>query len=202
MDLEPDDPLLDSLLDEVLAGRTPPDLTARISQAYAARQYGEQTPEPPPVLSGVHQAFAPTTSAPALQTYAKQNGRQRRSEAWSTPMTIGVAAAVVGLAVTIGLVVVLRTSTPQIARNVKPLQAAPAPAPRAIVVQPQKPTVETKRAAAPAHSVPVAPQVAPQIVQKTAPEPAQKISSEPSSKPQQPSESAIATAPAPRRERN
>jgi len=38
MNPERDDTLLDACLDEVLGGRTPPDLTARIVQAHAARR--------------------------------------------------------------------------------------------------------------------------------------------------------------------
>src|SRR5436309_4649000 len=101
MDFEENDPLLDSLLDEVLAGRTPPDLTARILQAYAARRYGEQALEPPPVLTGVHKVFDLPISQLPVQAHAKHNGRQRRAESWSTALTIGIAAAVIGLSVTI-----------------------------------------------------------------------------------------------------
>src|SRR5687768_15983135 len=55
------DPILDACLDEVLAGRRPPDLTARILQAWAARGHiGGATPAidpslvppvPPPVVA-------------------------------------------------------------------------------------------------------------------------------------------------------
>src|SRR2546423_2938216 len=115
MDFEPDDPLLDSLLDEVLAGRTPPDLTARILRAYAARRYGDQTPEPPPVLAGVQKVLEQPATNPAVQRHAIHNGRQRRTESWSTALTIGVAAAVIGVGVTIGLVALLRSNPAQVA---------------------------------------------------------------------------------------
>src|SRR2546425_10430038 len=104
MAFEPDDPLLDSLLDEVLAGRTPPDLTTQVLQAYAARRYGEQAPVPPPILAGVQQAWEQPAANPVVQSHAIHNGRQRRSEQWSAAWTVGIAAAVIGLGVTVGLV--------------------------------------------------------------------------------------------------
>src|SRR5689334_3050550 len=126
MDFEPDDPLLDSLLDEVLAGRTPPDLTARILQAYAARRYGEDAPEPPPVLTGVQKVFEPASARPQVHPPAKYNGRKGRTESrsitsLSAALTIGVAAAVIGLGVTVSLVALLRSGGPQVAHNEKRL---------------------------------------------------------------------------------
>lgn len=44
MTAEQDDALLDALLDEVLDGRTPPDLTARIMQAFGGEEKGSGTP--------------------------------------------------------------------------------------------------------------------------------------------------------------
>src|SRR5439155_27009706 len=95
MDFEENDPLLDALLDEVLAGRTPPDLTARVLQAYAARRYSEQAPEPPPILAGVQQAWQQPVANLGVQSHAIHNGRQRRGEPWSAAWTVGIAAAIV-----------------------------------------------------------------------------------------------------------
>ena len=60
-----DDPLLDACLDEVLGGRRPPDLTARIMQALAERASANGnahlTPVPPPVLT-----VAPPVASPGV----------------------------------------------------------------------------------------------------------------------------------------
>jgi Protein of unknown function (DUF1549)/Protein of unknown function (DUF1553) len=202
MDFEPDDPLLDSLLDEVLAGRTPPDLTARILQAYAARQYGDQAPEPPPVLAGVPMVFEPAAANPQVQARAKSSGRQRQPRSWSTALTIGVAAAVIGLCITVGLVAVVRTGSQQIARDEKAPQPSPAPIQRNIATRPSKPEPELDRVRMPAAPTPAP--TTPQIVQQTPVELAPTLPPEPKVTPkQQPAtESAIAAAPLPRKERN
>src|SRR5262245_16237076 len=163
MDFEPDDPLLDSLLDEVLAGRTPPDLTARILQAYAARQYGEQAAEPPPVLAGVPKVFEPAAANPQVQAHAKNRGQEHQPQSWSTALTIGVAAAVIGLGITVGLVAVLRSGSQQIARDEKAPQPSPAPLQRNIATQPVKPEPELDRVRTPETPTPATPQ----IVQQT-----------------------------------
>ncbi len=210
MDFEPDDPLLDSLLDEVLAGRAPPDLTARILQAYAARQYGEESPEPPPVLTGVQRVFEPAPVKPLVQANiqppARHTGHQQRYESWALP--VGIAAAVIGLGVTVGLVAFLRSGTPQVAsdlkkRDDKQSQPTVAPAPRAIATR-QEPKPEIDRVPAPELPQSVAPQpVPPQIVQQLLPESAPALPPEPKVTPPQPvTESAIATTSIPRKQRN
>jgi hypothetical protein len=203
MDFEPDDPLLDSLLDEVLAGRTPPDLTSRILQAYAARQYGDKAPEPPPVLAGVPLAAVPKVYEPVaidaqVQSHARPTGRKRQSESWSTALTIGLAAAVIGMGVIVGLMALLKSGGPQVARNEKAPLVSPAPAQRDIVTQPLKPEPIDR-----ARSLEAPAPVTPQVVQQAPVEPAPVLPPEPKVAPQQSAtESAIAAAPIPRKDRN
>jgi len=206
MDLEDNDPLIDSLLEEVLAGRTPPDLTTRILQAIAARRYGEDAPEPPPVLTGVQKVFEPapinaTVQRATVQPHAKHNGRQRTSESWYTALALGVAAVVVGLGVTVGLVALLRSGAPQVVRNEgngKAPQLNIAPAPKEIATQTPRPAPEIDRAPAPEPPVPATP-----VIAQRAPEPTPALPPEPKTAPTPPSsESSIATVPAPRKERN
>src|SRR5262249_10105950 len=107
MPLEHDhDPILDACLDEVLAGRRPPDLTTRILAAHAIRSpAGEcEPPEPPPVLTGL----PPALEVSGGQTVVTLRDRKtlpapqlRRSANW---LTITVAAGVIGVGLTITLV--------------------------------------------------------------------------------------------------
>jgi hypothetical protein len=204
MDFEPDDPLLDSLLDEVLAGRTPPDLTARILQAYAARQYGEDAPEPPPVLTGVQKVFEPAAAKPTVQAPAKYNSRQRRSQSRTSALTIVLAAAVIGFGITIGLVALLRSNQPQIARDDKKPQPTIAPAPRTFATRPQQPQPEINRIPGPETTTTIGPRIVQQTpVRQTPVEPAPTPLPEPKVAPPQPAaQSAIATTPIPRKQRD
>ncbi|MBW3599732.1 MAG: DUF1549 domain-containing protein, partial [Planctomycetes bacterium] len=69
-----DDPLLDACLDEVLGGRTPPDLTARIVRALDGRTAAEAgEPTPPPVAQ-------PARPVPIATTH--RSSRSRWIAAW------------------------------------------------------------------------------------------------------------------------
>src|SRR5437762_2237190 len=117
MAFDSDDPVLDACLDEVLAGRTPPDLTARILQAWAARPQAEQSaadkppplvfplaPQeaipaapPSPLLAGLPHVFEGASTHPLVDRRSAASGRARRQKSPSTALTIGLAAGVIGL---------------------------------------------------------------------------------------------------------
>ncbi len=135
-----DNPLLDACLDEVLGGRTPPNLTARILQAHAARRsidlsvlppvlpgpaptYSAQIPVPPPVLAGLSATPAnghPVVELSGIRPFA------RRTKVHSNWQPLLVAASILGVAVAIGAVAYYATSGPQIAE--KPADSAVGPA--------------------------------------------------------------------------
>src|SRR3954470_15386783 len=156
MDIDEKDPILDSLLDEVITGRAPPDLTARILQAWAARRYGqdssaqqfspEQEPAAPPILLSVKvaldQPIAGGNGAVAAASAAKSE--LRGSGSWSAALTVGLAAGVIGLGLTIGLVALRPSPRPQIVQNVEPIASEPAAAPANIAraKKPPEPRVE------------------------------------------------------------
>lgn len=118
---ERDDPILDASLEELLGGHTPPDLTARIMQAWAMQRSGSapwQEVTPPPLIDDVVpppiEPVAPPVQGVAAGIYASGPGettepvvtlrtasvanRGRRAQ-WSP---IGVSAALVLLGVAIG----------------------------------------------------------------------------------------------------
>lgn len=120
-----DNPLLDACLDEVLGGRTPPDLTARILQAHAARRtvdlsvlppvlpgpapaFSAEIPAPPPVVAGLN--GQPVVELATIRTSAH---RQSRRSDWQPLL---VAASILGVAVAIGAAY-YATSGPQIAEK-------------------------------------------------------------------------------------
>src|SRR5262245_42037860 len=99
MTADHDEPVLDACLDEVLGGRTPPDLTARILRAWASSGYNSEqpdgalpvpadlvhaddsiVPEPPPILTGLPQALVETTPNPIVARRGDVSGRSRRRE--------------------------------------------------------------------------------------------------------------------------
>jgi hypothetical protein len=115
MNPDRDNPLLDACLDEVLGGRTPPDLTARILQAHAARRpvdlsvlppvlpgpapgYRVELPAPPPVLAG---ANAASNGHPVVELSAQPTSLRKRSRSdWQPTL---VAASILGITVAIGV---------------------------------------------------------------------------------------------------
>src|SRR5213082_659782 len=97
-----DDPILDALLEEVLGGRTPPDLSARIMQSLAIRgvrsEVGGQAepPAPPlPLRSVVSAAAAAPSSNGHVQlavseTNSSPRARKASRSAWQTVATVGL----------------------------------------------------------------------------------------------------------------
>src|SRR5262245_39275145 len=125
MNPDRDDPLLDACLDEVLAGRSPPDLTARIMQAHAASKRIDlsalpvQLPGPP-----IDRVLGDVVPPPVI---AGANGRAvvelpssrpltKRKQAAGEWQSIVVAASVLGLAAVLGLAW-YATRGPQVAKN-------------------------------------------------------------------------------------
>lgn len=124
MNSERDDLLLDACLDEVLGGRTPPDLTARIMQAFAAGSNGsgvalDGEPEPPPVLAHVNRATR--SGGPANGDLVVEVNRAAptvRIHKWRTThhlVALTVAASVIGLI--IGATLFVPQRQPEIANR-------------------------------------------------------------------------------------
>jgi hypothetical protein len=117
----PDDSILEACLDEVLGGRTPPDLTARILEAWAAStapvhpqavtppplptvpsEY--ETPEPPPVVA--------TNGRPLVELRTLPVAPRPAQSAWQ-PLLVAASILMVGLS--IGVVAVVLSSRSQLA---------------------------------------------------------------------------------------
>jgi hypothetical protein len=174
------DPILDACLDEVLAGRRPPDLTARILQAYAARGAAgalpgiESLPLPGPPIANAAPVPAPPVIAPsvaasnghltpangqpvvALRTSARPS---RRSSSSAVPAAI-LAASLVAVAALAG-VAYLASQKPQFAKNNKPGKAPD----RAVVKNGGAPHSEPVVKPSDVGPPPVKPLDPPQIVQ-------------------------------------
>ncbi|MCI0357002.1 MAG: DUF1549 domain-containing protein, partial [Planctomycetaceae bacterium] len=119
-----DNPLLDACLEEVLAGRSPPDLTARIVQAHAAGRIVDpsvlptQLPGPPvdrlmavvppPVIAGAN--GQPVVELAPSRALARRKSAARQ---WQSML---VAASVIGLGLVIGLAW-YASRDPQVAKN-------------------------------------------------------------------------------------
>jgi len=171
MDADRDDLLLDACLDEVLGGQRPPDLTARIMQALAARGAANGSVPvsppvvPPPVLAAAEQALSPAAANghPMVEVgrpAASSRRQSRPADAWLA------LAGVLVVGVTIGIVAYFATRQPQLAEKpgtnpVENVAVAPIektqPVPRE-----SRPPQETRPAVAP-------PMEAPRIVQNTPP---------------------------------
>ena len=114
-----EDPLLDACLDEVLGGRRPPDLTARIMQALAERAAANGnshlSPVPPPVVAAAPPIAAPAANGrPALELSPRPPARGRRSpgiEAWL------VVAGMLVVGLSIAIVAYVASSQPNVAEN-------------------------------------------------------------------------------------
>jgi hypothetical protein len=177
------DPILDACLDEVLAGRRPPDLTARILQAFAARgaaatrsSVDNSLPLPgPPIGNGAQVAAppviaaasngrlldaAPTNGQPVVSLQTSTARPSRRSASNAVPAAI-LAASLLAVAALAG-VAYLASQKPQFAKN----NNKPAKAPERAVVKygstpNAKPIVKPRNDGLP----PVKPLDQPQIVQ-------------------------------------
>jgi hypothetical protein len=200
MDIDDKDPILDSLLDEVVAGRAPPDLTARILQSWAARRYGhdsrvqqlaaEEDPAAPPILHTVTAALKQPTSSGDRAVAA----RPTNAASWTVVLTVSLAATVIGLGLTIGLLALRPSQRPQVAQKKETPSSVVKTAPRSIASAPQLPAARVETA--PALEPPMPP--APQIVQQEPESPRVAAVPSPASPPQSP-ETAVAAAPRPRR---
>lgn len=129
------DPILDACLDEVLAGRRPPDLTARILQAYAARGSngagaasnlplpgppignGSPVSAPPVVAASPNRRLFDTTPAngqPIVKLSASRRMPRRNSH--SAVQAAVVAASLLAVAALAGVAYVA-SQKPQVAKN-------------------------------------------------------------------------------------
>lgn len=175
--------LLDGCLDEVLAGRTPPDLTARIMQAHAARgpvlHSNRPIPLGPPSVAASNGALhaAPANGQPVVERALRRN---RSTSTWSTVATV---AGGVGILAFIGMLIVssdpqpevvkkpgTKTPGPAVVKNndtvpqprdlvVPNLNPRPSPSPAPLVVTPKPPLNDPPQIAS--HAPPTAPQPAP-----------------------------------------
>jgi Protein of unknown function (DUF1549)/Protein of unknown function (DUF1553) len=128
MNQDRDDSVLDACLEEILGGRTPPDLTARILEAIAARDGNRATPagdevllpphpaeisnpEPPPILSGAHRALQLAEGDGQGVVHINLSGpvRIRKRRTTQHVVAIVVAASLVGLLISAVLLVRPRT---------------------------------------------------------------------------------------------
>jgi hypothetical protein len=148
MSTDHDDPLLDACLDEVLAGRTPPDLTARIMRVASARRPVDPSVLPPELPGPAAGRFADDVVPPPI--VAASNGRPLVDVAPPRPLAAKkhqpaqwqsflVAASVLGIAALVGLAW-YASRQPQVANN-----AGKAKAPEAPVAQNEQPKDETPR---------------------------------------------------------
>jgi hypothetical protein len=127
MNPDRDDPLLDACLDEVLGGRRPPDLTARIMQALAQRASANGNvhlaPLPPPIVTAAPPVAPPAVNgSPVVELSPRPLARSRRSpglEAWL------VVAGVLVVGLSIAVVAYVANSPPNVAENAPPNQARP-----------------------------------------------------------------------------
>ena len=94
-----DDPILDAMLEEVLGGRTPPDLSARIMQSLAIRGVRPEVkslsePVAPPLP--LRTVVASAASAPASNGHVElavnpaPRGRKSSSASWQTIAAISL----------------------------------------------------------------------------------------------------------------
>lgn len=127
---EREDPILDAMLEEVLGGRTPPDLSARIMQSLALRGaairevrpemngYVEPVAPPLPLRTVVSQGMASASALPGhVQVSANHALRGRKSSriAWQTLAAISL---VVVLGVGLGAIgIIASRNQPNVAKN-------------------------------------------------------------------------------------
>src|SRR5262245_36363874 len=181
MTIDRDDPILDACLDEVLAGKSPPDLTPQILRGWAAQNHSgaaaathgipvipphineDSIPEPPPVMAlSPWERVAATQPGEGIHVRHWDNRTKPRSQ-WNR--TIVLAAGILGLGLAVGIIALIRFNQSQIAR-------APASPP---VKTPEKSTAIAKSAASSAPIEqsspikPVEPVITPPLVQQSTP---------------------------------
>src|SRR6266436_3156541 len=142
MSSEHDEELIDAFLDEVLGGRTPPDLSPKIMQAWSAgaatgSELGDAWPpqvspplptlradavvSEPPIIAVMSQAADAADGEPLFELpdghSARRGRRERRSERRAIPVGLAVVAAVLLIGVTVAVVV---TRPPQGNRGSQP----------------------------------------------------------------------------------
>ncbi len=112
---EHDDPILDACLDEVLGGRRPPDLTARILKALSESQSIERRlpPAAPRIDVAASDFSAPASAAQSNGQAVSLARRQRSPKARRKPVWqwLAVSVAIGGLGIALGIAV-LRLSNP------------------------------------------------------------------------------------------
>jgi len=132
-----DDPILDAMLEEVLGGRTPPDLTARIMQSLAIR--GGASPMLRPEVNGYVEPAAPPLSLRAVvppaisaasahssngssnghvQVAVSSNSSSRvRKHSRSIWPTVAAVSLVVLLGIGLGTIGIIASRNPKVAKN-------------------------------------------------------------------------------------
>src|SRR3954466_14404419 len=135
MSPEHDDPLIDSLLDEVVGGRTPPDLSSKIMQAWSAggvahSEIGDawppnvslplpthgadaHAPEPPPIIAAYSPIAEPASSNALVALSGGQAIHRARRDRRSQRVTIAAGLALVAAVLVIGLTVAVVANRPQ-----------------------------------------------------------------------------------------
>jgi hypothetical protein len=97
-----EDPILDSCLDEVLGGRRPPDLTARILQAFEERRRSGSLPSSPD-LSGLVVQPSLAAHANGRAVSLPQRDHRRRAASGQRWKWLVMAASVGGLGIALGI---------------------------------------------------------------------------------------------------
>ncbi len=137
MEPEHDDPILDACLDEVLGGRIPPDLTARIVDASRNFAIADSSavddgalalPEPPPIVTRPPAIGPFPADAPFAPIASHRAQPARRAERWSPAAWITVAAGLIGVVVVIGIASRFQPSRTQLAKDTTPPRVNVAPA--------------------------------------------------------------------------
>jgi hypothetical protein len=121
MEPEHNDPILDACLDEVLGGRTPPDMTARIVNA--ARNFeltDSAIPEPPPIMTRPPAIGTLPVDVSFATTVNHHKSSERRSERWSPAALVGLAAGLIGVLVVLGIAIQSQSARPQLANDQTP----------------------------------------------------------------------------------
>jgi uncharacterized protein DUF1549/uncharacterized protein DUF1553 len=116
MTADHDEPILDACLDEVLGGRTPPDLTSRILRSWASREE-IAAPEPPPILTGLPQSLVDTAANPVVALRGDASGRYRERKRISNRLAVAIAIGFVGLSLSLAIAAVFSSGRYQIARG-------------------------------------------------------------------------------------
>ncbi len=150
----PDDPIIDACLDEVLGGQRPPNLTERILRALG--DTGNKVAGGPPAVSLATQAAAGPAAEPTAAVKVRDPHRLGSSRRKATPwLAIAASLTLVGLGsafVWVAWNAIDRSDQPanQIASPTprpEPSQVAPVPLPEALVHVPPEPRTQPPAAA-------------------------------------------------------